>query len=407
LATGVVLGGRVAVQAVGLLLLIRLFDPSVYGRIASASTLAVLLGLLPSVGSGFILLARAPRGPSAMEDVWRYAWPMTLALGFLLGAGFVPLAQVLADKHSLPQSVLVLMAVSEILLMPLIGLASYALLARDRVPLSQILQSLPFGLRALAIALCFFVGDDEKLFFYATSQAVATAVAVVACLAIASRHFELAASPRLPTKSEISEGATYSAMHIVSANATELDKVFAIRLLGAYETGIYAAAGRVMVALMMPINAMLLAVQPRLFGHAHAPSESGHRLISTVGKLAAAWGVFAAVVLLALSAAVPALFGPEYAASAALMRWMALVAPLMGMRFAAGSVLVALGRPLDRLTFELAGILVTIAGLLAFAPFFGARGMVLAVGIAECVMLAIGCTMVLKRIRAEVRTWER
>jgi O-antigen/teichoic acid export membrane protein len=80
---------------------------------------------------------------------------------------------------------------------------------------------------------------------------------------------------------------------------------------------------------------------------------------------------------------------------------MALIAPLMGLRMAAGTVLVTLGRPLDRLTFELAGILVMIGSLLAIGGALGSSGVVLAVGIAESVMLAIGWSMVFRRIRVQ------
>jgi O-antigen/teichoic acid export membrane protein len=122
-----------------------------------------------------------------------------------------------------------------------------------------------------------------------------------------------------------------------------------------------------------------------------------------VGRLAGAWGAVAALLLLALSAIVPMVFGPEYAPSARIMRWMALIAPLMGFRMAVGSVLVALGRPLDRLTFELAGVLVMIGALLVVGRTFAALGIVLAVGVAEAVMLALGAAMVAKRLKADSR----
>jgi O-antigen/teichoic acid export membrane protein len=401
LSTGAILGGRVAIQALGLLLLVRLFDPSMYGRLASAGTLAVLLGLLPPFGSGFVLMARAPQGPDAAPDVWRYAWPMTLVLGALLALAYIPMARIVAGNQTLPVGVLSLLAVTEILAMPLVSLASFALQSRERVPLSQVVQSLPFALRAVALLPCFLVPVAMRLSAYALSQCIATIVALAISFAVTRRHFDTRGRARLPTRHELGNGATYASMHIVAANATELDKVFALRLIGAHDTGVYALASRILVAMMMPINAMLLAAQPRLFGHAHSPSDAGHRLIGMVGKSAGAWGVLASLLLLALSAIVPMVFGPEYAPSARIMRWMALIAPLMGLRMAAGTVLVTLGRPLDRLTFELAGILVMIGSLLAIGGALGSSGVVLAVGIAESVMLAIGGSMVFRRIRVQ------
>jgi O-antigen/teichoic acid export membrane protein len=397
LTTGAILGARVAVQALGLLLLVRLFDPSMYGRLASAGTLAVLLGLLPPMGSGFVLMARAPRGPDAAPDVWRYAWPMTLVIGCVLTIAYVPLAGMVAGEQALPIRVLALLAVADILAMPLINLASFALQSRERVPLSQVLQSLPFGLRMVAMVPCFLAPEAMRLPVYALSQCLATLVALGICLAVTRQHFDIRGRARLPTRAELSDGATYASMHMVAANATELDKVFALRLIGAHDTGFYALASRVLVAMMMPINAMLLAAQPRLFGHAHEPSREGNRLIVVLSVLAAGWGFAASVLLLAISAIVPMIFGLEYTPAAHLMQWMSLIAPLMGLRMAAGSVLVAVGRPFERLTFEVIGILVMVSTLLSLRGAYGATGIVIAVGLAEAVMVTVGAILVLKQ----------
>lgn len=398
--TGAILGARVVIQAAGLLLLVRLFDPAVYGRIASAATLAVLMGVLPTLGAGFVLMSRAPRDPRAAEDVWGYAWPLTCALGLALGILYVALAMAAAGTQTLPWSVLVLFAATELVCMPLIGLVSFALQSREQVPLSQVLQSLPFAMRAAAIVPCFFVVGEDRLTLYAVLQLGAAALALLATLWIAHRHIPLGGAPRLPTQRDLTEGATYAGAHLVAANATEIDKVLALRLIGAHETGLYAAASRVLIALMMPINALLLAVQPRLFHHAHLPSRRGRRLVSLVVVLAFAWGIAAAVALVVLGMFVPRLFGQDYAESARIMGWMAWMAPLMGARFAIGCVLMAIGGGLDRLAFELTGILVAIGGLLLLGPQWQALGIVVAMGVAEATMLALGTFMVIKRLRA-------
>lgn len=397
-----ILGARMLVQAIGLLLIVRLFDPNVFGQLAAASTLAVLLGVLPTLGSGFVLMARASRDPDAFAHVWRYAWPMTLVIGLALTLAYLPLASIASGADALPLTVLAVLALTELLAMPLIGLASYALLAKERVPLSQTLQSLPYLLRAVALIPCFIIDPRVRIEAYVVLQFGAATLALLATMLTVRRILDLRGSPRMPTKVELVDGATYAGMHAVAANSTEIDKVLALRFVGAHDTGLYAAASRVLVALMMPINAMLLAALPRLFSHGHVPTLEGFLLVRRVAQLSAAWGIAAALLLMTASVFVPVLFGEAYGASGRLMFWMGFVAPFMALRFAASCVLVAIGKPMDRLVFELAGLVVIIVGIVALAPSLGPRGIVLAIGIGECVMLGIGTSMLLKRLGASV-----
>jgi len=390
LMTGGVLGLRVVTQAAVLVLLTRLLGPGLFGAFAAAASLAVVLGIIPSLGAGFIMLARAPQSPDAVVDVWRYAWPMTMGLGLLLLLVYVPAASMMGGALALPWPILLAIAASELLLMPGVALLSYVLQAHDRVPLSQLVQWLPLGLRIIAALLCFSAIDAERLQWYVVLQLLMALAGLVAGLRITRRHVVLRWRPRIASWEELKQGAVYASMHLVAANPSELDKIIAVRLVGGHDSGIYAATTRVMGALVTPVTAMLLAAQPRLFRHAHEPSAGGQRLIGVIAGLALGWGLLCWLLLVLSSPFLPWLFDDSFAAMTSLMPWIAIVAAPLSLRLAAGSVLMALGRPLERLGFELCGIAALVSGMFILAPAMGVKGIIIGLFASECCMALIG-----------------
>lgn len=394
LLTGGVLGLRIVTQALTLVLLTRLLGPLVFGSFAAAASLAVVMGILPNFGAGFVMMARASRGSAAVDDVWRYAWPMTVMLGVVLLGIYLPLAQLLGGEYALPWLLLLGLAVTELVLMPMCSMLSFVLQAHDRVPVSQLVQLIPLGLRTLAVIPCFAFEGAERLQMYVLLQSVATVGGVVAGVSITSSMVALSWRPRLASWSEIKEGGSYSVMHIVAANPSELDKMVAVRLVGAFDAGIYVAGTRVMGAVVTPVLAMLLAAQPRLFRYADMELLHLRRLIGKLVLYAMGWGLACCVLLTVSGNWLVKLFGNSFSGIESMMGWLAIVAIPLSLRLTAGAVLVAIGRPLARVGFELCGIGMLVVGMILFAPTWGVKGMTAALFVSESSMVLTGWWMI-------------
>lgn len=397
LTTGV-LALRLITQAATLVLLTRLLQPALYGHYASVASLAVVMGLLPSLGSGYVLLSRASGNLSAAAGIWRYAWPLTTGIGVLLWPIYIGLAFWLSEGE-LAWEVLLLIGAAELLATPFTTLLSFALQASERVPLSQLLQWLPLGLRVLAALPCFLLPLTQRLPTYAGLQLIASLVGLLLGWWVIRRHVPLDWRPRRATLGELKDGSTYAAMLLVAANPTELDKIVAVRQVGAAEAGLYTAGSRVMGALVMPVLAMLLSAQPRLFRHARTADGDMTRLVKLLFAAALAWGIISGVLLALASPLLPWLFGSSYAQTARLMPWMAITAPFLSVRLAAGSVLVASGHPLERIAFEFFGIASLLIGMLVLTKSYGVFGLIAAVIVAEVAMALLGTGMVVRRLR--------
>ena len=158
-----------------------------------------------------------------------------------------------------------------------------------------------------------------------------------------------------------------------------------------------------MGALVMPVLAMLLSAQPRLFRHARTADGDTARLVRMLFTAALVWGLVSGVLLAIASPLLPWLFGNSYEQTARLMPWMAITAPFLSIRLAAGSVLVASGHPLERIVFEFFGIACLVVGILVLTKSFGVFGLIAAVIVAEIAMALLGTAMVVHQLRRKRR----
>ncbi|QDE38791.1 lipopolysaccharide biosynthesis protein [Luteibacter pinisoli] len=392
--TTAMLALRLLTQAVTLVAITRWLGPGRYGEYIAVASLAIVLSLIPNLGSAYVLMAREARMPGEGIDVMRYGWVLSLVFGTLLTASFPSVAQL--TTHSRFTWVdLWLIGATELMATPLILLLSGALQARHKVATGQGIQWIPLALRGCLAGTCLVAGDAITFHAFVCWQAVLAVAGLFAAILITSRHIPLRWSPRQPTRDEWKDGASYAAMHIVSANPTELDKILSNRLLGEHTAGIYAATSRILNAVVIPVIGMLLAAQQRLFIHGSDPGAGGRRLIRTLFVLAGAWGIVSAAGTTLCAPLLPWILGAAYADAASIMPWVALAAPFVSLRLSAGTVLVALGHPLHRMLFELLGAVLMAVLLVAGAHYAQARGMALGLACAELCMAAAGWWMVI------------
>ena len=82
--TSFVLGLRLIVQAGTLLLVARMLGPEQFGAFAGVAALAMLLGVLASFGTTWILLSELTNSLKQRSPVLAYALPTTLICGIFL-----------------------------------------------------------------------------------------------------------------------------------------------------------------------------------------------------------------------------------------------------------------------------------------------------------------------------------
>lgn len=388
--TSMMLALRVVTQATSLVLLAQLLGPESYANVAALASLALVMGILPGLGSGYVVLAGA-HDPGHAAEAWRYAWPVAMGLG-AVGTVIYCAAAPFITGSSAPLFVVACLGASELLCTPLVLLCSFILQSRDRVPLSQFAQWLPLALRLIGTALAFTVAAPNRLTAFAFLQIIACALGLAANITLVSRYVRLSWKPRMPSRAELATGSTYAAMQVVAANPAELDKVLAIHALGAGPAGVYAAGSRVLTAAVTPAVALLLSIQPRLFRQAAIGSRAPKYF--HIAGLSAACGGVAMIGMVLLSPAVAWMLGPRFDDARMVIIWLAPVAPFLALRLGAGTVLLATGSAMQRLTYELVGTVALGVAIAVLAPRHGLPGMAVALLLAEAIMAATGWLMI-------------
>jgi O-antigen/teichoic acid export membrane protein len=388
---------RLFTQAAALTLTARLLGPSWYGAIAAAASLATLLGIIPNLGAGLTVIARARRKTEVAADVWRYAWPQHLVISPLIAVIYIIAATKLTHGR-LDVGVLVLIAMSEVMITPVSLQLSATLQAIDRVPLSQFIQWIALTIRVIGLGTCFLLPFAPPTAYAASQLAAATAGLVIA-MRITSKHVPLNWRPRAPRRDELRDGAAYSATSIIAANSLEIDKIVAVRVVSAHDAGLYATMSRIVSAGTLPIIGLMMSAQPRLFHQGAERLPGTGRLVLRIALACLLLGAVAAAGLHICAPLLPWLFGEQFDQMTSILPVMSLVIPAMSLRLGGTNVMLTLGRPEGRIVFDLCGGALLIGSMWWAGETFGIRGLAGAVLTSEIVLAAAAWTIVALEIR--------
>lgn len=388
--TTFVLGMRLVVQAGTLLLVARMLGPQAFGAFAGIAALAVILGTLASFGTSVVLLGEVSIDPARRANVLPYAIPFTLLCGGTLLAAYLLIAVFTLADAKVPMQVLVAIGATEMLLQPLLALASSEHLGLGRIARSQLLVILPLAFRLGAAVIVFLVVSSNPLAAYGYGYFAASLVALAIALVTLPARWPAATHWRLPSGVELRHAAGYAALNITATSPAELDKTLATKLLPLAASGLYAAGARVVGAAMLPIGAMMLSALPRLFREGqHQPARTT-RLLRWVFAMAVGYSLVVAAALWLTAPVFVWVFGSKYHGIEHVIHWLTLAVPGMAVRMTAGSVVMALGKPWARAGFEVLGLVVLAGAAVPLATRFGVAGMPLALACSEWSMAIVG-----------------
>lgn len=397
-STSGVLGLRLMVQAGTLLIVARILGAAGFGAYSGMAALAVLLGTLVTFGTHLVLLGEASKDPVHRHEVLPYALPTTLLMGGLLFVTYLILASWVMHQAGIGITIVLAIGAAELLLQPLIMLASTELQAHGYIARSQLLMTLPLGLRLLIAIGVWVIQPQEPLTLFALGYLLVTGLAVGVAVWHLPEPWPKIREWRFASKEELKQSAGYAVLNLTALGPSELDKTLAVKLMPLGAVGVYAVGTRIVGALVLPVMAMLLAALPRLFRESPS-ATNGSRLVHGLFWVALFYGVFAGLGLWLMSPFFAFLFGNSYQDLKQVLPLLALVVPGLTLRFAAGSILMSKGKPWRRVAFELLGMAVLVIFALLLVPVLPTSGMPLALAVAEWAMALSGWWLVLTTLR--------
>jgi O-antigen/teichoic acid export membrane protein len=396
LRTSTVLGLRLFVQAGTLLLVARMLGPHDFGAFAGVAALAVMLGTLSTFGTHIVLLAEVSREPQRRATVLPFALSTTLICGSLLFALYLLLATTLLGEAGIGIDVLIALGLAELILQPLLNLPGAEHQGHGRIATSQLLITLPLALRLLAAGTVWLLHPIDPLHDYAWGYLGASALALLIATLSLRQAWPALRDWRLPRLAELRHAAGYAVLNLTAAGPAELDKTLALKLLPLAAAGVYAAGARVIGALTLPVIAMMLSAMPRLFREGQTDRARSAHLLRWVFAATLGYSLLLAAALWVAAPLFDLLFGSRYQAIGETIRWLTLAVPGMALRIAAGSALMALGKPWMRVSFEVLGITVLSTMAFVLASSWMSEAMPVALACGEWSMAVLGWISVTK-----------
>lgn len=370
--TGAAMGGRTVVQALLLVMLARAFGSGLFGAWVALTSLAVLVGMVASMGMGYLVLLRSGQGHRRGGVALATGLPWVLWCAGPLLCLYVLLGWALLGQQ-LPGAVVLWVGVAEIVLAAPTLLLALRLQGSGQAWRAQALYIVQPALRLAYLLVLPWLGAVPDLYGFAFWYAISAALAGLLAAALCWRQRLLPVRWQLlPKWAHVRAGLLYLPTRVCAFGAGELDKILAPLVLVSTLASSYALAARVSGFALLPVHSALAVAQPRLAGLART-DRRGFVAFSRIGLLAAmTYGLIAAIVVMLLAAPVMnALTGGQYGSLEDAFTVVALALVPMVLRQAVGGILLPLGRPLLRVAGEMLGMAV----LCFLMPWFGHLGL--------------------------------
>lgn len=385
--TTFVLGLRLVVQAGTLLCVARMLGPEQFGAFAGVAALAVLMGTFATFGTHLVLLGEVSKDPASRAGVLAYAVPTTLITGSLLFTLYLAIFQLGFSSLGLSLTAMACIGLTEMLILPLFLLPTTEQLALEKTAQSQLLIVTPLALRMLAALAVMLAAPEQPLTLFA-SLYLGTALAALGMMKLYKRDGWLRlADWHLPRLAQLKHSSGYATLAMTAAGPSELDKMLAVKLMPLGASGLYAAASRVIGAAVLPVIALLLSAQPRLFRSADSKLGQNQQLSLWLFILVFVYGLALAGLLWLCAPTIQWLFGAQYKGMADMLRWLCLAVPLIGLRFVAGNILMTKNHPWHRAGMEGIGMLSLPSFAFIYMSYWGIYNLPLALISSEAIML--------------------
>ncbi|MBX3692103.1 oligosaccharide flippase family protein [Dokdonella sp.] len=392
------LGARAVMQAAYLLIVSRWLGADGYGLFAGSVAMVVVGAPLANWGSAFLLTRYIARNRASSRAMWATALVQTGVVGSLLALIVLVISAQLLQQRLSPTFML-LLAASELLLLPAVHAATSHCFALGRGMASAIVMCLvPLG-RVLAMLGFIVMGLAGTPDHAATAHFTGSLLGFAAAAAVVATVDGWPAwRSRLPLRDAFRQGTAYAVSNAAGSSYQEADKILMLQILGAAVVGPYTIAFRIASIFLMPVAALASASLPRLMART---SDDGRAqtframLLSGVG-----YGVLAGVAILLAGPWVPRLFGDDYALATRYLGLLALWPALFALRQCLATYLTAIHRQGARNCAEVLGLLIVVLLNLLLLPGMGGEAAVLALLASEVVVTAMMAVLVRQRHRA-------
>lgn len=364
---------RLVMQAFYFIEIARSLGVRNYGAFVGVVALVGIFYPFGTLGSGNLLVKNVARSQSLFPVCWGRVLLTTLAFGSVLTAAILAISRLVLPGE-IPMRLVALVAVSDVVGLNLITAASQAFQAFEQLKWTAAINVLMSAGRLIgAILLVAIHPHPTALEWGYIYFGCTVAVAFVSLILVRT----LIGSPRFSwnhLRSELREGFYFSASQTSQTVYNDIDKTMLSRLDTLTAAGIYAAAYRIIDVSFVPVSAALWSAYPNLFRAGAQGISNSLAYAKPLISRAVRYSIAIFVLLLASSSLVPVILGSDYAATAAALRWLAILPLLKSLHYFFSDTLTSSGYQGVRTGIQAAVALVNVLLNLWLIPVYSWRG---------------------------------
>lgn len=369
-----VYGARLIAQAVYFVVLARILDKVEFGTFTAIWVVAGLGSALSSMGFQVLAMKTAAIRPDLVTTslakglrVISFVAPVILVA--FMGVGH------LASAIPMPIVGLGFLAISEIVLVPILALIASWHQGSERIGRSQAVLASLWLIRLAALAGLILAVQPSLTQVIATHAAATAAVTLLWAVHVRKR-VGILPKTGAPSRAEWLEGASFCTSTVALIAYTELNQTITMAIAGPAAAATLAVAYKMITVFSAPISVLCQAMAPRLMRASHAsPAERrvfwGHQFPFVAASAAAC-----AIAAWIAAHFIGDIFGASYDGAASIARMLAILPLITGLRMVSVYVLAAAAQQRTRLTVELFCMIAGFCVNWALIRRFGLEGAV-------------------------------
>ena len=399
-ATATLFGGNLAMlalQTLQFVLLARRLGVTGFGQVAAANALIAIAIPLAGLGYGNLLLLRVSRDRSLAGAEWGNALVAVIAMGGILAAVAAAIAWSVFSGTGVI-TLVVTMAVSELIFVRSVALLGQLYQAMDRVEVTSALNIATASCRVIAVLGMMAAGFHEPIYWAITSCALTFLLALLAN-GVAMRAIGRAAVSFTRLWADRRDALHFALGTGAKAFYTDFDKVVLARTALSAELGAYTAAYRLVTMAFLPVRSLLDASAGQFYRHGGDGISRSNAFAHRVLKVALPCGLAGAVLILLAAEVAPLILGPSFKSSTPMLRVLALLPIIQSIHYVYSDALTAAG--FQELRTRLQWLVAAVYAVLAFTlvPEFGWRGAVSVCLVSEFLLAVLVVLAVRRRLR--------
>ena len=370
------------------------------GYSAYASLYAIISPLVTLSASGVVLamLQHTVSRDEPLGETARSSVSIVLILGGLLTLGSTLAALLVIDHLSIVAIVSIITI--ELLTTPIVLVAATTVQAADSFTgAARIRLLLIMGRTVLLVGL--FVTDSLTVANLGVAQLTWSFVLGAVALRRVGRRFGFAPLPGRIHARHIRTNLAFSAAISADSVGNDGDKVVLAANRYVTDTGLYAAAYRIVQLGMVPLGALANTTHVQFL---RPSTEPRHylKLALRYSVVALAYGVVFAIAVIVVAPLFPLLVGQEFEGSVEIVRWLSPIVLLRGLGLYSLNALLGLGRTGIRTGIVVANAAIGVVLFIVLIPGRGWEGAAIATLVTEAMqVLMTWSALVVLQARAD------